>query len=271
MLYIVPTPIGNLADFTNRAVEVLSSCAYILCEDTRRSKILLDHYQIKTPLRSFHQFSEAKKEEEIVEDLREGKQIALISDAGTPLISDPGERLICRCRSEGLPLTALPGPCALITALVCCSFAKEPFHFWGFLPKKGGECTDLLLEASLTRGTSLFYAAPQQISDALEQIHALFPNKRVCLARELTKRFEEVVEGTAEALLPRYKETEPRGEFVLLLDWEEKEGGKSSETLLLLKEMQERFGLSTKEAIEAISVLLKLPKKQVYSEAHRLK
>lgn len=135
MLYLVSTPIGNLSDVSFRSLEVLKASSYILCEDTRHSRVLLERYEIKTPLRSFHKFNEKQQEEQVLEDLRAGQDIALISDAGTPLISDPGTGLVSLCRKESLPISAIPGPCAIINALILSGFATQPFQFVGFLPK----------------------------------------------------------------------------------------------------------------------------------------
>jgi 16S rRNA (cytidine1402-2'-O)-methyltransferase len=157
LLYIVATPIGNLRDIGLRALDLLKTCDYILCEDTRRSRILLRHYAIDLPLVSYHQFNEAKKLESIVADLEAGRSLALISDAGTPAISDPGHRLIVACRSRALPMTVIPGACALIAALVLSGFATDRFQFVGFLPKKSGQRKRLLTEMLSYEGTSICY------------------------------------------------------------------------------------------------------------------
>lgn len=269
MLYLVSTPIGNLGDFSERAREVLSGCDYILCEDTRRSSILLNHYQITTPLKSFHQFSEAKKEEGVIEDLRAEKEIALISDAGTPLISDPGHRLVTRCREEGLCVTAIPGACAVICALTLSTFAKEPFHFWGFFPKKKSERENALLEVAFSRGTSVFYLSPHDLEKALADIVELAPKMRIGIARELTKRYEEIIEGRAEELSEHFREKSPKGEFVLLIEGKEERELENSNIAQCVRKLQEEYGLSTKEAIEAASILLQIGKRRIYQEIHR--
>lgn len=214
MLILVPTPIGNLADFTQRAIDCLCACDYILCEDTRHSLKLLKAYSIEKPLKSFHAFNEAKIEERIVQDLREGKQIALLSDAGTPLIADPGYALVRRCIQEELPVSALPGPCAAILALVLSGFPPLPFQCVGFLPKRKGLRTMLrqLLEYS---GTSIAYESPHRIQKTLSLLVELDPERRVCVARELTKMYEELIRGTARDVLARLPS--PRGEYVLLI------------------------------------------------------
>ena len=259
MLILVATPIGNLGDFSQRAIEALKGADLILCEDTRHSKKLLDHFEIQTPLKSYHKFSEAKQEEGIIRDLKAGKEIALISDAGSPAISDPGERLVRRCRDEGLEVTAVPGPCALITALQLSGMESSKFQFIGFLPRKEGELRRALAEAEHFDGTTIAYEAPGRVQKTLRLIR---PETEVCVARELTKKFEEVRRGTAQDL----REMEIRGECVLLIkgDPRLKDLGAKEHVQLLIDE----FGLPKNEAIKLAAKLRGVGKSEVYDAMH---
>jgi len=217
MLYLIATPIGNLADFSYRAISVIQSCDYLLCEDTRRSRILLNHYALDKPLRSYHRFNEEKKKADILEDLRNGKTVGLLSDAGTPSIADPGLRLVMACREQKLPVIPIPGSCAAIVALVGSGLDTERFQFVGFLPKKRGELKKLLADALLYPGTTICYESPFRLKEALKVLEALDPERRVVIARELTKKFEEFIEGTPVFLRERWKEKPPKGEIVILI------------------------------------------------------
>ncbi len=190
MLYLISTPIGNLGDITFRAISTLKSCDYILCEDTRKSRILLDHYDIKKKLVSFHKFKEKTEEDNIIQDLIEGKDIALISDAGTPVISDPGEYLIKRCIKEKIKYTHIPGPCSLISAYVVSGINAEKFQFIGFLPKKGSEKENFLKEAMYYPGATVCFDTPHRIIDTLKVINKLDGKRNIFIAREITKIFE---------------------------------------------------------------------------------
>lgn len=212
MLSIVATPIGNLKDITFRAVETLKDADYILCEDTRHSRKLLDAYDIKTPLKSFHKFSEAKHEEKVIADLKEGKRVALISDAGTPLISDPGSRLVKRCVAEGLPVTPVPGPCAAITALSASGLDCDRFLFVGFLPKKAGGLKRELEKIMQGDATAIAYESAKRIHKVLKIIEEIDPDYPLVIARELTKKFEEFRRGNASQLLTQNF----KGELVIL-------------------------------------------------------
>lgn len=217
MLYLIATPIGNLADITFRAVQTLAVCDYVLCEDTRRSRILLSHYELQKPLKSYHKFKEAQMEERVIADLRRGLKLALLSDAGTPTISDPGQRLVARCRREGLCVTALPGSCAAVMALSLSGFDTAPFQFVGFLPAKKTACERALATCLQYEGTSIIYETPHRIAKVLQRLAALDPKRPLCIARELTKKFEECLFGDAGELLAHFQAHPPRGEMVLLI------------------------------------------------------
>ncbi|MBS0625751.1 MAG: 16S rRNA (cytidine(1402)-2'-O)-methyltransferase [Verrucomicrobia bacterium] len=265
MLYLVATPIGNLEDISKRALSVLEKCDAILCEDTRRTSILLQKYELRKTLIPFHKFNERGAEERILEELRSGKEIALVSDAGTPCINDPGQGLVQACVREGLLFTAIPGPCSLIQALVLSGFDSTKFQFVGFLPRKG---LDELRKILCYPGTSIGFESPERLVDTLRAIGSLDAARNVAVAREMTKTFEECRRGTASELADHYEKTPPKGEIVLLVA-----GGKVPEEEMpldeLLELLQELHGLSLKEAIKLAAKLKNLPKSAVYKQAHK--
>jgi len=221
MLYIVATPIGNLEDVTFRAIKVLKEVDLIICEDTRVSRILLNHYGISKDLLALNAFNESRKIEEIVQRLGDGTTAALISDAGTPLISDPGARLISAIRKSGIKVIPVPGPSSLTAALSTAGFAIDEFQFVGFLPQKKGRQKELTrisgIECAVVIVESVY-----RIKKLLEEINNHMPDRLVLICRELTKKFEEISEGTAAELIDKFSATEPKGEFVLILapkDW----------------------------------------------------
>ncbi len=217
MLYLIATPIGNLKDITLRALETLALCDYVLCEDTRHTRILLNHYQIKVPLKSFHLFNETAKEDSIVWDLKRGKQIGLVSDAGTPGISDPGERLVRRCRQEEIEISVLPGPCAAIAALSASGLATSRFQFFGFLPKKPGKLKRAIGELLRYEGTSICYESPFRLLATLKIISQQEPERRCAVAREITKKFETHMQGTAAEMVEFFSKNKPKGECVVMI------------------------------------------------------
>lgn len=269
MLYLIATPIGNLKDITYRAIEVLNSSDYILCEDTRHSATLLNHYAIKKPLISFHQFNEAKKEDEILSLLREGKQIALISDAGTPAISDPGEALVQRARAEGIQVTPLPGPSSVIAALSASGLPTIPFQFLGFFPRTQLEASKTLTEIALFEGTSLFFESPERLISTLEMMLEKGPGWKTVVARELTKTFEEFVQGSPADILAHFKNKKILGEIVVLVHPGEnslKSQIDSLEPKELVLRLQNQFDLPLKEAIKIAASLKGIAKQSVYRE-----
>ncbi len=265
MLYLVATPIGNLADISFRAVDTLKKCDYILCEDTRHSHILLDHYGIQTSLKSFHRFNEVSAEDAIIVDLKEGKSIALISDAGTPLISDPGHKIVMRCQNDGIAITAIPGPCAVIEALILSGFPAEQFQFIGFLPKKEKELQMTLSQALFYPGTTIAYESPHRIEETLKQIACIAPERKLSLARELTKIHEEILRGTSVELLEHFKKNPLRGELVLLISPSAKNIFLEHFSLQELVEMfQKDLQLTKTEAIKLAAQMRHLSKREVY-------
>ncbi len=268
MLYLVATPIGNLSDITFRAIETLSNCDYILCEDTRYSQRLLQHYKIHKPCRSFHKFNESKKEDPLIEDLKSGKKIALISDAGTPGISDPGEQLVKRCVDEKIQVISIPGACAAIAALSCSGFSTQKFQFCGFLPRTDQALKDALLEILDYSGTTICYESPKRLKDTLKAVIALAPSRRLAVARELTKIHEENICGTAEELLQRY-DSEVKGEIVLLIEGNPHNAETTWQKLTPeehVKEVEETYNLSRRDAIKMVATLRGESKRNIYNK-----
>ena len=217
MLYVVATPIGNLGDITQRALEVLKMVDLVAAEDTRHSGILLKHYQISKPLISYHEHNEAMRTAQLVERLAAGEQIALITDAGTPGVSDPGARLIRECIKRELPFTIIPGPSSILTALIGSGFSCEKFFFGGFLPVKSGQRERELRAAAGREETSVYFESPYRLTKTLKACNEIAPDRQICVARELTKKFEEFRRGTAAELVAHYEARPPKGEIVLLI------------------------------------------------------
>ena len=217
MLTLIPTPIGNLGDITLRALESLKSADLIACEDTRHSGNLLRHFQIAKPLVSYHEHNEARRTAELIEDLAAGKNIALITDAGLPGISDPGHRLLRACIARGLPYTILPGPSAVLTALVGSGFPAEQFFYGGFLPVKSGGRERDLRAAAAREMTSVFFESPHRLLKTLAVCAQHLPERALCVARELSKQFEEYRIGTGAELLAHYSAKTVKGEIVFLV------------------------------------------------------
>src|SRR5438128_2009813 len=213
-LYLVATPIGNLEDITLRALRTLRECDVIAAEDTRRTGQLLNYFGISRPLLSYFRFNEAKRSEEILARLARGEKISLVTDAGTPGISDPGERVVRAAVAAGFRVESVPGPCALIAALTASGLPTEEFHFVGFLPVKSGQRRKKLEALRNVPGTLAFYESPYRIDKLLGELNELFPTAQVVLARELTKKFEEFLRGTPAELIEIAKKRSLKGEFV---------------------------------------------------------
>lgn len=260
MLYVVATPIGNLKEFTYRAVEVLQSVEYILCEDTRTSKILLDNYNINKPLKSYHKFNEAKASLDIIENLHQGKDIALISDAGMPGISDPGNVLINKLIEENLEYTVVSGASALINAFVMSGY-QPPFTFIGFLPDNNSKRSKLLEEVKLYNSALIFYCSPHSITDDLNNMHEVLGDRNICVIREISKKFEE---KTFTNLSKGYDGT-IKGEFVVIVDrsLEEKKDNNLDENLQILLSM----GISKTDASKVLAKARGLKKNDIYKNA----
>src|SRR5438477_3276652 len=216
MLYVVATPIGNLGDITLRALESLKSADVIAAEDTRHSGLMLKHFEIKKPLVSFHEHNEAMRTAQLVERLAAGENVALITDAGMPGLSDPGARLIRECIKGGLPFTIMPGPSSILTALVGSGFETEKFCFRGFLPVKSGLRQRELRAAAEREETTIFFESPHRLAKTLMASAGIMPERRLCVARELTKKFEEFRRGIASTLSAFYSARPVNGGIGLL-------------------------------------------------------
>jgi len=216
-LYLVATPIGNLEDITLRALRTLKECDVVAAEDTRRTGQLLRHFGIVKPLLSYFQFNEAKRSEELIERLQRGEKIALATDAGSPGISDPGERVVQAAIAAGLRVEPVPGPCALVAALTASGLPTTEFHFIGFLPHKSGPRRRELERLRHIGGTLVFYESPYRIGKLLAEFNQVFPARQVVLAREVTKKYEEYLHGTPAELLGILQKRSLKGEFVVLV------------------------------------------------------
>jgi 16S rRNA (cytidine1402-2'-O)-methyltransferase len=215
--YLVATPIGNLDDLSARAAETLRSVDCVLAEDTRKARVLLGRLGIRVEVRSYHDHNEARMIPAIVREIKDGTRFALIADAGTPLVSDPGYQLVRRLAAEGIAVTAIPGPCAVTTALVLSGLPPDRFTFYGYVPRKAGERDGLIREAAESPYTSIFYESPHRILKTLEACARILGEREVVIARELTKLHEEVLRGTAAELLARFETAQPRGELTVLV------------------------------------------------------
>src|SRR5258706_11224352 len=216
-LYLVATPIGNLEDITLRALRVLKECDVVAAEDTRHTGQLLKHFGIERRLLSYFQFNEARRSEELIERLRRGEKVALVTDAGSPGISDPGERVVRAAIAAGLRAEVVPGPCALVAAITASGLATDEFHFIGFLPHKSGQRRKRLEALKEIPGTLVFYESPYRIEKLLGELQEVFPERPVVLARELSKKFEEVLRGTPAQLLEAARARPLKGEMVVMV------------------------------------------------------
>ncbi len=227
-LYLVATPIGNLEDITLRALRVLRECDVIAAEDTRHTANLLRHFQISKPLISYFKFNEAAREEQILQRLGRGEKVALVTDSGTPGISDPGSRVVSGAIAAGFRVESVPGPCALVAGIIASGLPTDEFHFVGFLPHKSGQRRKRLASVLSLPGTLVLYESPYRIQKLLEELLELAPARPVVLARELTKKFEEFLRGTPQELLDRARQRPLKGEMVVMISPRD---GDSAETL----------------------------------------
>jgi len=271
-LYICATPIGNLSDITIRTLDVLKEVDIIAAEDTRRTMKLLNAYEIKKPVTSYYEHNKAFKSDKLISLLEEGKNLALVSDAGTPLISDPGDMLVSKCIERGIEVESLPGPCAAICAMTLSGLDSRRFYFYGFLPAAKNEKRKELEKLSAFTDTIIFYEAPHKLKATLSAMLDTMGNRRITIHRELTKKFEENIRVTLEEANAIYEENEPRGEYVLILEGADEELSKTSyddipieeHVLSLIEE-----GLDKKQAIKKCAELRNIPKREVYNIINR--
>lgn len=270
-LYIVPTPIGNLKDITIRALDVLKECNVIAAEDTRQTIKLLNHFNIKKQLISYHQHNELTKSEEIINRVKAGEIVALVSDAGSPGISDPGSVIIKKCIEEEVEFEVLPGATAIITALVNSGLDTTKFTFRGFVPRENKERKVLISEIKNHKETLVFYEAPHRIKDTLSFLYEELGNRKVAICRELTKLHEQIVRGLISEVIEHFNTNNPRGEFVVVIE------GKSQEEIDLEQKakwenttVEEHIilyvdrGYTKKEAIKLVAKERSMPKSEVY-------
>ncbi len=269
-LYICPTPIGNLEDITLRVLKILREADLIACEDTRRTGKLLQHFEIDTPLISYHEHNEVKRTDELLDKLGQGRDIALVSDAGTPGISDPGELVIQAALKAGAEVIPLPGASALISALVVSGLSTERFAFEGFLPRSGQEREERLAEITVETRTVVIYESPYRIQDTLEDLASRMPERRLAIIREISKIHEEKIYGQAGELAEKMQERELQGEIVLIIAGRDRNEDQIDFTEIAvldhLKLLMDR-GYTKKQAIKEVARVRELPKSEVYKEA----
>lgn len=277
-LYVVPTPIGNLEDMTFRAIRILKECRLIAAEDTRNTKKLLHYFEIHTPLISYHEHNHQEREKQLLDKIRHGESIAVVSDAGMPAISDPGSELVQAAIREGLDVIVLPGANAALVALVGSGLPAQPFTFYGFLPRKKKDRKETLEKLKNFNSTLIFYESPYRIKDTLETMEGILGNRQASIGREISKKFEEFVRGTIQELFSWSKKNEMRGEFVIVIEgqnttsFDNFQQESSWWEALSVKEHVEALmkndNLSSKEAIKQAAVERKLPKREVYQSYH---
>lgn len=274
-LYLCATPIGNLSDVSYRFVETLKLVDLIAAEDTRVSIKLLNHFNIKKPLTSYHEHNKIEKGEYIISLLKEGKNVALVSDAGTPAISDPGEDLVRLCISSDITVTSIPGCVAAINALILSGLSTKRFCFEGFLSVNKRHRKEHLSSLKNEMRTMIFYEAPHKLTYTLNDMHECFGNDRkIALVRELTKLHEEVFRGTLKEACEKFEADKPRGEYVIIIDGksedDDSEQPKWWDELSVCGHVDEyiKKGMNSKEAIKAVSIDRNLPKREVYNQYH---
>ena len=271
-LYLCATPIGNLEDITFRVLRTLKEVDLIAAEDTRNSIKLLNHFEIKTPMTSYHEFNKIEKAYQLVEKLKEGKNIALITDAGTPGISDPGEDIVRICYEHGIEVTSLPGAAACITALTMSGRSTRRFAFEAFLPKDKKERATILEELKNETRTIILYEAPHHLLKTVKELMETLGDRELTLCRELTKKYEEKIQLTFSSLLSYYEEREPRGEYVLVISGKsreeiEKEKQSSWESWSIEEHMEhyEKQGIARKEAMKLVAKDRGVSKRDIYN------
>ncbi len=271
MLYLCATPIGNLEDITTHVLNTLQEVDLIAAEDTRNSIKLLNRYEIKTPMTSYHEFNKYDKANDLIRQMEQGKNIALITDAGTPAISDPGEVLVRMCHEAGIKVTSLPGACACITALTLSGLGTRRFCFEGFLPTDKKEKKEVLAELARESRTMILYEAPHHLIKTLNELQDTLGDRAVTVCRELTKKYETIYQTTFTGAIAHYTETEPKGEFVLVIEGKSREETQQEQieewTKLSVEEHMEYYmkqGIEKKEAMKAVAKDRGLTKREIY-------
>ena len=271
-LYLCATPIGNLGDMTPRVIETLESVDVIAAEDTRNSIKLLNHFNIKTPMTSYHEYNKIEKADTLIAQMQAGKNIALITDAGTPAISDPGEVLVQKCQEAGITVTSLPGPAACITALTLSGLSTRRFCFEGFLSADKKERKAVLEDLKEESRTMILYEAPHHLKGTLKELYGVLGNRKITLCRELTKKFETIFSTTLEDALEYYESNDPRGEYVLVLEGkshqqkeEEKQASFSEMSIEDHMKIYEDKGVDRKEAMKLVAKERGISKRDVYN------
>lgn len=263
-LYLVATPIGNLADITHRAIDVLTKVALIACEDTRHTRKLLQHYGIATKTVSYHEHNEQQRARELIEIVKRGDDVAVVSDAGTPAISDPGFRLVRAAIEAGVAIVPVPGPSALISALIAAGLPTDEFFFGGFLPARTNARRTRLTELRSVPGTLVFYEGPHRLTETLKDAYEILGEREAVVARELTKLHEEIKRGRLSELAQHYSNEEPRGEIVLLIDRTTIEAPEKVESVAALVDQFERDGLDHRAALKKAARELQLSRAEAY-------
>lgn len=270
-LYLCATPIGNLQDMTERVLLTLKEVDLIAAEDTRNSIRLLNHFEIRTPMTSYHEYNKVEKAHYLVAQLLTGKNIALITDAGTPAISDPGEVLVAECQKAGVPVTSLPGCCACVTALTLSGLPTRRFCFEGFLPTDKKEKAFVLEELARETRTMILYEAPHHLKRTLSELLETLGERRITLCRELTKKFETIMPTTLEGAADYYEENEPKGEYVLVIEGKsrkeiEEEQQKSWKSMSIEEHMAfyEKQGIDRKSAMKKVAADRGVGKREIY-------
>ena len=272
VLYLCATPIGNLNDMSPRVIETLKDADLIAAEDTRNSIKLLNHFDIDTPMTSYHEFNKVDKAKTLIGKLKEGQNIALITDAGTPAISDPGEVLVKMCQEENITVTSLPGPAALIVALTLSGLSTRRFCFEGFLPPEKKERRRILEELTNESRTIILYEAPHHLKGTLAELKEALGDRRITLCRELTKKFESVMPTTIFKAVSYYEENEPRGEYVLVIEGksfrekdEERQLGFVKLSIEEHMKLYEEQGIDRKEAMKLVAKDRGVSKRDIYN------
>ena len=268
-LYLIATPIGNLREFTPRAIEILKEADYVGCEDTRNSKILFDHFGISTTLISCHEHNENEASEQLISYLLNGKNVCYVSDAGYPGISDPGSRLVKKALDNDINVSVINGSSAFLTALVASGLETDHFYFHGFLASKESQRENELKEMINRKETLIFYESPHRIMKTLVSMQKIFGNRKICLCRELTKKFEEYIRGTLDELVTLDENT-LKGEMVVIVEGNKDEISSfvSDEEIMAYVNSLTEVGLSTKDAIKNASSTLKVNKNYIYKLFH---